>query len=92
MSPMSFSTKTGSASTPFFLRIGHEQLREFGVGAHAQVFPVVPAGLLGIELGPDLPTFSSEKASMSCCIENISCSVPGFQPSMASMFTKASGK
>ena len=48
--------------------------------------------LSGWNRAPDFETRSSEKLSISSCIEKISCSVPGFQPSSASMLMNASGK
>ena len=48
--------------------------------------------LSGWKRAPDFDTRSNEKALMSSCIEKSSCSVPGFQPSSASMLMNASGK
>ena len=46
----------------------------------------------GLNLAPAFWTLSSEKAPISSSMVNISRSSPGFHPSMASIFTKASGK
>ena len=43
------------------------------------------------KLAPDLITLSRENAFISSSIVNSSCSVPGFHPSRARRFTKASG-
>ena len=48
--------------------------------------------LSGLNFAPAFWTWSMEKACISSSIEKISLSSPGFQPSIASIFTKASGK
>ena len=80
------------ASTPFAFRIGAYSAASSASDLACRYWALNQCAFSGLNRAPLLLTRSSEKAPISSSIEKISWSVPGFQPSSASMLTNASGK
>ena len=68
------------------------QCGQFRVALMVHILGVEPLGLVGLEAGARFRNALQREAVDRSCIEKISCSVPGFHPSSASMLMNASGK
>ena len=92
MMPAARPATSSATSMPWSRRMGWNSAASSASLLWCMYWALNHLALSGWKRAPDFETRSSEKLSISSCIEKISCSVPGFQPSSASMLMNASGK
>ena len=92
ISATAFSARSFPASIPFSFSTGISIPASSASLFACRYCALNQRAFSGLNRAPLLLTRSSENAPISSSIEKISCSVPGFQPSSASMLTNASGK
>ncbi len=92
MMPAARPAASSEVSMPWARRIGWHTAASSASLLRCMYCALNQRAFSGWKRAPDFDTRSSEKPSISSPIVKSSCSVPGFQPSSASMLMNASGK
>ena len=92
MSPTTFSTVAIGAVTPLSVRSFWKRVANSSLGFICKYWWLNHLIFSGSKRAPALCTFSKSNSWMSCSIEKISSSFPGFHPKSAKKLIRASGK